>query len=85
MRPQERPRIGPVAAAAMIGGLLRWRPEGRASPGHAERRRFADLERRHAEVGVDLLDWFVMTRAGPAGGAGGLRLVSVHDVGSERR
>ena len=65
--------VSPVAAV-VIGS---WLPEGQAGPDDDDRRRFRQLELRHAEVGVELLEWFVLD--------GRLRLVSVNDVGREGR
>ena len=65
--------LSPVDAVV----LGSWLPEERAGPDDDDRRRFRELERRHAEAGVELLEWFVFDRT--------LRLVPVDDVGAEGR
>lgn len=54
--PVLRARGSPVGAVV----LGSWLPEGRRQPTKADRRRFAEMQRRHADAGIELLDWYVL-------------------------
>lgn len=54
--------VGRSPVRAVVLGS--WLPDGRRRPTREERRRYVRLRRRHADAGVELLDWFVL---GPRG------------------